>query len=371
MASPVRAQATAPVTLDELVFTMSWEDPALDRSAFRLAPGADVAIVTSGGCNALTLLLDDPGRVLAFDYNPSQSFVLELKAAAFSRLDYEGVLELLGVRASSRRAALVAAVLPGVSADARAFWMEQPWLVARGLLNGGRYERFLAYFRRLLVAIQGRRRVEALFEPRDGAEQARFHDEEWNRASWRLLFRLFFNKRVLARRGLADGYFRFDDGSRSFAESFERRARRALRELSVHDNHFLAQYLLGRYREGHLPEYLRQTSFETIRSRVDRIEIASADVRTVFDRRPAAFDAICLSNVFELMPAGETAEVLRRVAVALRPGGHLTLRNLMIPRAVEPDLQRWLAPDAVRARELHAQDRSFVYGSFQVYAREP
>jgi S-adenosylmethionine-diacylglycerol 3-amino-3-carboxypropyl transferase len=366
MSSPART-----VTLDELVFTMSWEDPALDRAAFGLSPGADVAIVTSGGCNALTLLLDDPRAVLAFDYNPTQGFVLELKAAAFRRLDYDGLLELLGVRNSRRRAALVDAALTVVSPEARAYWAVQPWLVRDGLLNGGRYERFLGHFRRLLRLIQGRRGTEALFEPRDARSRERFYDEEWDRLPWRLLFRLFFNKRILARRGLSASYFRFDDGSRSFAESFYRRASHAFRDLSVHDNYFLAQYVLGRYRAGFLPEHLRPESFEVIRSRVDRLEIVSADVRTVFDQRAAAFDAICLSNVFELMPADETAAVLRRVATALRPGGRLTLRNLMIPRAVEPDFFAVLCPDAARARELHAQDRSIVYGSLQVYTRQP
>jgi S-adenosylmethionine-diacylglycerol 3-amino-3-carboxypropyl transferase len=365
------SEAPGAVTLEHLVFTMSWEDPALDREAFGLSPGADVAIVTSGGCNALTLLLDDPRHVLAFDYNPTQRFVLELKASAFRRLDYDGVLELLGVRKSRRRGALVEGVLPGLSPAARAFWAAQPWLVRDGVLNGGRYERFLAYFRRLLRVIQGRRRMEALFEPRDPRGRERFYDEQWNRLPWRLLFQLFFNKRVLARRGLSANYFTFDDGSRSFADSFYRRATHALRDLSVHDNHFLAQYVLGGYREGVLPEYLRRGSFETIRSRVDRLEIVTADVRTVFDLRPAAFDAICLSNVFELMPADETAAVLRRVAAALRPGGRMTLRNLMIPRAVEPGFYPVLNPDPIHARALLAQDRSFVYASFQVYTRQP
>lgn len=365
----MRSPNPEPVTLEQLVFTMSWEDPALDRAAFRLSSGADVAIVTSGGCNALTVLLDDPHHVLAFDYNATQSYVLEMKAAAFRRLDYEGMLELLGVRASSRRAELLKAVTPDLSPEARAFWDPQSWLVANGLLNGGRYEKFLGYFRRVLRVIQGRKRIESLFRERDAPARSAFHDEQWDRLGWRMLLALFFNKRVLARRGLSENYFTFDDGSRSFADSFRLRAAQALSERSVHDNPFAAQYFLGRYRDGFLPEYLQPASFGAIRDRLDRLEIVSEDVRTVFDRRPSAFDAISLSNVFELMPEDETARVLSQVAAALRPGGRMTLRNLMIPRAVKPDLYPVLCPDPDHARELHAKDRSFVYASFQIYAR--
>lgn len=52
---------------------MSWEDPALDRQVFARPPGHRIATVASGGCNALTFLLDDPESVLAFDYNPTQA----------------------------------------------------------------------------------------------------------------------------------------------------------------------------------------------------------------------------------------------------------------------------------------------------------
>jgi hypothetical protein len=58
-----------------------------------------------------------------------------------------------------------------------------------------------------------------------------------------MLFQLLFNKRVLSRRGLSADYFRFDDGAASFAESFFQRARRALRDIPIATNYFLAQYL--------------------------------------------------------------------------------------------------------------------------------
>ena len=38
--------------------------------------------LTSGGCNALNLLLHGAGRVVAVDCNPAQSALLELKTVA-------------------------------------------------------------------------------------------------------------------------------------------------------------------------------------------------------------------------------------------------------------------------------------------------
>jgi S-adenosylmethionine-diacylglycerol 3-amino-3-carboxypropyl transferase len=359
------------VELQELLFALSWEDPALDRAAMPMQ-GARVATVCSGGCNALTFLLDDPAHVLAFDYNPTQVWLLELKAAAFRSLAYEEVLEFFGVRASKDRARLLARAAQGISTPARAYWDRQQWVVERGLLTGGRYERFVRLFQTLLRAIHGKRKLLSLFDDRTRDERAAFYDAQWDTVVWRLLFKTFFNKRVLARRGLSADYFHFSDGSTSFAESFARRTERALVELDVRSNPFVAQYVLGRYLdEQHLPEYLRRESFDVIRGRLDRLEAREADVRTVFDGTPAAFDAICLSNVFELMSAEETAQVLPRVARALRPGGKMTLRNLMIPRAAGAEVEGVLQLDALSGGDLYPTDRSFVYRSFQVYTRCP
>ncbi len=358
---------TPEVQLEELLFTQSWEDPRLDRQAFALAPGAKIATVASGGCNTLTFLLDDPAWILAFDYNATQVHTVQLKKIAIAELDYGELLELLGVRTSDRRADLLARLSPQLSDEGRSWWQTQDWLVERGLLNGGRYERFVGLFRKLLNVVQGRRKIEALFEERDPDGRREFYEQRWNTFAWRLLFKLFFNKTVLSRRGLSKEYFTFDDGSRSFAESFSRRAALALSELSVRDNPFLAQYTMGHYlSEDHLPLYLREDNVAVIRERLNRLEICVGDIRTVLDGHPEGFDAICLSNVFELMSEAETAEIMPGVAAALKPGGCMTLRNLMIPRSANV---AGLELDEALSSRLLAEDRSFVYRSFQAYRR--
>lgn len=361
------------VGLEGLLFAMNWEDPALDRAAFDTEPGARIATVCSGACNTFAFLLDDPAEILSFDYNPAQVWVLELKAACFERLEYEEMLELLGIRPSDRRREYLDSVVPALSLEAARYWNAQPWLVDKGLLNGGRYERFVGLFGTLLRGIQGSRRVTDLFAERDRTDRERFYDTEWDNWRWRLLFRLFFNKRVMARRGLNPDYFHFDDGSESFADNFQRRTRQVIVELPTSDNHFLAQYVLGRYLgEDRLPEYLRPENFDLIRQRVDRLDMRVGDVRTVFDEIPSdSLDAICLTNVFELMSEEETRSVLPRIARTLRPGGRMTLRNLMIPRSVPPEMNEVLRLEADLSRELHRRDRSFVYRSFQVYTRVP
>ena len=66
------------VALSQLLFGMSWEDPESDRAALAIQPGETLTTISSGGCNTLTLLLDNPAKIHAIDINASQSYLLEL-----------------------------------------------------------------------------------------------------------------------------------------------------------------------------------------------------------------------------------------------------------------------------------------------------
>lgn len=351
------------VQLEELIFTQSWEDPALDRQVF--GKGKRVATVASGGCNALTFLLDDPECVEAFDYNQTQVWLCELKIAAFEALSHDELLEFFGLRPSPKRRSYFDAL--SLRAPVRDYFSKQAWLFDRGLLGGGRYERFVRMFSRAVRLMQGGRKIDALLADKTLDAQAHFFDTEWDTRAWRAMFGVFFNRHVLARRGLSADYFRFADGTGSFAESFARRTRHALTSLSVHQNYFVAQYLLGRYlSETQVPDYLRAEHFDTIRSRLHRVKLRQLDVRQFASAyRDQKFDAICLSNVFELMPDDQTQRALSDVRACMDGGAQLTLRNLMIPR--QAGAATGLARSESVSQSLLLQDRSFVYRAFDVY----
>ncbi len=84
----------------DLLFGMSWKDPASDRRALSIEPGDTLITVTSGGCNTLTLLLEHLAKIYAVDINPTQSYLLELKCAAIRRFDGEELRAFLGLTSS-------------------------------------------------------------------------------------------------------------------------------------------------------------------------------------------------------------------------------------------------------------------------------
>jgi S-adenosylmethionine-diacylglycerol 3-amino-3-carboxypropyl transferase len=52
-----------------LVYTQIWEDPVVDMQALQLSSKDHVITVASGGCNALSYLIDSPAKVTAVDIN--------------------------------------------------------------------------------------------------------------------------------------------------------------------------------------------------------------------------------------------------------------------------------------------------------------
>ena len=365
----MKSAAKGQIEFPELLFGMSWEDPASDRLALQIQPGESVVTIGSGGCNTLALLLEDPGGIFAVDINPCQSHLLELKRAAIRRLDFDDLHAFLGLKQTKNRADMFQSLASALSAPALAYWRSRPSAIEGGVVYQGRYERFLRHFRRLLRLTQGTKRIEGLFKCQSLEDQRCYFDRVWNTVQWRTLFQLLFNKHVLARRGLSADYFHFDDGSASFADSFFQRSRRAIRHIPIATNYFLAQYLLGWYTSpDSAPAYLQKESFPIIRQRLNRIEIITGDLKVWLAGRPAnSIDRVSLSNICELMNTGETARTFEQVARTARPGARICFRNLMIPREVPQNLRETIQLLEPESRELLQRDRSFVYSRVQAY----
>jgi S-adenosylmethionine-diacylglycerol 3-amino-3-carboxypropyl transferase len=364
--TPARA---GQVELHRLIYTANWEDPESDRLALQFRPGDTVLTITSGGCNTLGFLLHDPAIIHAVDINPAQAYHLELKMAAMRKLAYGEFVSFLGLRPSPDRLATYAVLRPGLSPAAASFWDARRALVQKGLQLRGSYDRFVKLVRRYIRLGHGRRRIEGLLSAKDMEEQRTFYDRYWDILRTHLVFVLFYNKRVLARMGLQPDYFRFDDGSRSFAESFRRKFRKVCHDVPLRGNYFVHLYLKGCYRSlDEVPDYLREENYGTIRGRLDRVRVATADAKIWLAGEPeASIDAFALSNICELMDLADTRRTFLEVLRTARPGARISFRNLIIPRDVPEDLRGSIRKDEETSRRMKDTDRSFVYSKVAAY----
>ena len=357
------------VQLSRLIFTMNWEDPESDCKALQIKPGDRMMTITSGGCNTLSFLLSDPAEIFTVDINPSQSYLLELKIAAIKCLGFNEFFSFIGMKENGERLAPYRLVRQQLTPGAKEFWDQNLDLIQKGFLMNGRYERFVKLVSKAMIFIQGKERINGLFTDKSPELQEEFYREYWDTRRTRLMFDLFFNKFVLAKRGLKADYFHFDDGADSFSGSFFNRFSRALSHIPIKGNYFLHLYLKGCYRGfDEVPDYLLEQNFNIIKSRVNRVKIITSDAQGWLSGiRDNYLDCLGLSNICELMNAGETLKFFTEVARAASPGARICFRNLMIPREVPEILRDRIVKDENLTRVIFDSDRSFVYGKVAAY----
>jgi len=358
------------VGLFKLVFTHNWEDPESDHTALKIKKNDSILAITSGGCNVLGFLLFDPAVIYSVDINPAQSYLLELKIAAIKNLGFEEFVSFAGLHDHPDRLQLFEKIKSSLSKEALDFMNSQEKLITKGFIMNGKYEWFIRFAGKFINLLQGRKKVQGLFDEKSAHDREIYFDNIWDTKRFHLLFRVLFNKWMIAKKGLVADYFHFDDGSKSFADSFYNRSKKAFRNLPARGNYFLSLYLLGKYRnDQEVPAYFKKENFALIKSRIERIKIFTNEAQNWIDHMPdESIDCFALSNICELMSIKETQRLFESVSRTSRESGRVIFRNLMIPRDVPEELQIKIVKDEPLSRLIYDNDRSFVYGKVMAYA---
>lgn len=346
-------------------YAQCWEDADVLVEGLDIQPGDVCLSIASAGDNSLALLTRNPGRVIALDLSPAQLACVEIRVAAYRELAHPELLELIGSTPSRRRAALYQRCRPLLSASARAFWDAHAADIDHGIGAAGKFERYFARFRRLVLPlVHYRARIEALLRGGTHAERLAFYNRQWDTCRWRLLFRVFFSRFVMGRLGRDPSFFAYVEGS--VAERILARAKHAVTELDPADNPYLQWIMTGRHTTA-LPLALRPEHFDTIRANLDRLEwrcqsvedfLQSADARDI-----ARFN---LSDIFEYMSGENYHQLLGRLVSRGTIGGRLAYWNMLAPRSRPESMASQLRPLAELSRRLHLQDKAFFYSRFVI-----
>ncbi len=361
----MRSEAAERIDFSSIRYAQAWEDADVMLAGLDVRPGDVCVSIASAGDNTLALLTKNPSRVIALDLSAAQLACLELRVAAYRTLTHGELLELVGSRPSGRRPALYARCRPAMSVRARAFWDGRPLDIRHGIGGAGKFERYLALFRRSVLPLVHRRAtVMELLHPKTADARRRFYDTQWNTWRWRALFRVFFSRAVMARLGRDPECFRYV--TTSVADAVLERTRHALTELDPSANPYVHWILTGTHGES-LPCALRPEHFETIRANLDRLEWYRVSVEEFMERAHGRqFDRFNLSDVFEYMSLGHYQQLLTAIHRSSRAGARLVYWNMLVPRRRPDHLVERLRSLDDLAGELHASDRAFFYSAVRV-----
>jgi len=359
----------------KVVYSNVWEDPELNRQALQILPTDRVLSITSGGCNSLNLLLEDPRQVISIDCNPGQKALLDLKIAAFKELNYEDLINFLGVRiyglkeatSPEQRLITYGRLTRHLPDESREFWNSHLNHIKMGVIHCGAVEKFFGIYRRIIRSLYAIDKADRIFFCNSIEEQRATYKGLFRRRA-KLLNHLILNKFVL---GIVKGRHSFKYvNNLNFGQNFNNKLRYAFNNTLLNENYFLALILLGSYTGlKNLPPYLKKENFEKMRQNIGRLQNRLGTLRGILDTEgPASIDKFNLSNIFEWFDEPQFNDVLRDAIELATPRARFCYRyTLARAQNLDGKNKKILTSEPDLADQLFKQDRAFMYESFHVY----
>ena len=353
---------------ERINYSQVWEDPRVVFEALKPEAGKTYLVISSGGDNVLALLLSG-ARVHAVDVNPAQNHLLMLKFVAAQRLHYEEYLEFLGVRVSSRRLALYTSLRHDLPADVTAWWDGQQTLIRRGLIHGGRFERFTAGFARyVLPRFVSHGALSELLSSTDVNDQSRIYASCFDGVLWRSVYSLATSRFVLAVCARPRMMF---TGSRAGAASpiYRARLERLIRTIPLNDNFFFHYSALGHYRET-LPPYLTEEGHATLKNvQAQDLYIRTASVLDQLQSAPEnTYTGYDLSDIGDALADKDFDALWPEIVRTAHHEASVVYWTNLVPRVVPASLNDRIRTDDALVSGLRALDRVFFYEAVQVHS---
>jgi S-adenosylmethionine-diacylglycerol 3-amino-3-carboxypropyl transferase len=371
-----------------LVYPQIWEDPEVDMEALALTPDCHVVAIASGGCNVLSYLVADPGRITAVDLARAHVALNRLKLAAARHLpSWQSFYRFFG---EADEAANIGAywrfLAPHLDGETRAYWE------GRGAAGLGR-RRISMFARNLyrcgllghsiglthLVARAYGVDLTGLLRARSLAEQRAFFE-----TSLAPLFDKPFVRWATARQmslyglGIPPAQYAALGGASDMAGVLRDRVKRLSCGFSIDENYFAWQAFGRGYAErgaGPLPPYLKPAHFDVIRARADRVEVLNRSFTEYLGSRPdSSLDRYVLLDAQDWMSDLQLNDLWREITRTARLGARVIFRTAAAPsllpgRLDDGLLARWRY-EAELSAALTQRDRSAIYGGFHLYVLE-
>ena len=360
-------QITDTVNFKILRYANCWEDAGILCEALEVKQGSKILSIASAGDNSLSLLLKQPKLLVAVDVNEVQLFLLELKKVCFECLSHAETVEFLGFTPSTRRKALFNQIKSKLQPKTLEYWESHTDQIESGVIHQGKFEKYFAFFcRRILPFIHSKRTIEELFERKSDKEQKTFYQQKWNTWRWRLLFKVFFSKRVMGKYGRDPEFLK--QVKVNVSDYIYKRAELQLKDVNAFDNIILRYNLTAGF-DNLLPHYLWPQHYESIKQNIGALVVMRGYAEDAIQQH-GSFDAMNLSNIFEYLDPQTFTTVAEKLVQGLSPEGKMAYWNLMVPRRISELFPRELHWNKEQSERLGERDMGFFYNRFVIETKK-
>lgn len=350
----------AEAKFDFIRYSNCWEDTENLLHSLDMKGKKGVSILSAGD-NTLALLLADPEKITAFDLNPTQIHLFYLKKAGFQTLSHEQLLELLGVNGTAKSRERFLSLKGIMDPEAFAYFESHPEFFEEGIVNMGKFEHYFQIFRNKVVPLfTTKKHMDTLALFKDPDEQKAYYDRYVNNRRMKGIFQVFFGFRMMGKLGRDKHFYDHVEDKEDSASNIKAVADTGMGRIPNWDNPYMTYVLTNRYPDHALPYYLRPEHHDTIRDRLDRIEV----VQGSFTDITGSYDFFNLSDIFEYMSGDVFQKNVEHLKETANPGGRVAYYNMQGKRYLpEGDFHYKKELSEYRTKKT----KSYFYRDFNVY----
>ncbi len=380
------------VWFDAFVYNQIWEDPRVDLQALKLDENSRILTISSGGCNALNYLIENPERVTAVDLNRHHIYLLNLKIAALKFLPtFKDFFAFFGFGKSEKNVEnFQKYIAPNLDENTRKFWESSSAIgkITHGkrinfFKKGGLYEHsrngyFLRFFHKFSHFLGCR--PEEVLKAKTPEEQAELY-EKYIAPFFDSFVIKAIGKMPVTMFGLGIPPQQYDELKKDLAEGanlidvYKKRTKRLAVEYPIYENYFAWQAFARLYDTENrkaLPEYLKEENYEVLRKNAGRLETRIGSVTEEIKQNDfGRFNRFVFLDAQDWMNAEMMTELWQAIADKSESGSRIIFRTAGASSPIEINLPEDLREKFVYEKdfsdELFTQDRASIYGGFHLY----
>lgn len=382
------------VWFDAFVYNQIWEDPRVDLQALKLDDASRVLTISSGGCNALNYLLEEPRSVTAVDLNRHHIYLLNLKIAALKYLPaFDNFFDFFG-RGKGKNTGpdYLRCIAPNLDRETREFWESNTFgggffygqrisfFRNAGLYDHSRNGYFLRFFHRI-AKISGCDPEQVL--KANSLEEQRLLYEKHIDPFFDTFFIRTVGKLPVTMFGLGIPPQQYDElktglnEGKTIIDIYRERVRRLACDFPIDENYFAWQAFARRYdleNRKAVPEYLKKENYEKLKANADRLATVIGSATDVIkNSETGTFNRFVFLDAQDWMNARQMTDLWSAIAEKAEPGARIIFRTAGSRSPLEtnlpPELRTKFSYGRELSQQLFKQDRASIYGGFHVYVR--
>lgn len=374
---------------DRLVYPQIWEDPEVDIQALQLNRNSRIFTISSGGCNVLNYLTEQPEVIEVVDLNEAHIALIKLKLIAIQHLpSYEAFFDFFGRADLPKNIDRYEAYIkPNLDSETLKYWesRERPWKQKRieYFTNGFYKHGLLGHFIGLIHWTSKRlgHDISQVMQARTMQEQQVLFDQHVAPVFDTKLLKFLCN-RSMVMYSLGIPPAQFEEMNRDSKEAkigmhslLKERARQLACDFPLEQNYFAWQAFNRGYDIKHrkaVPRYLKSDQFEALQNHVNQVNITHTSMtERLKDLPDNSLNAYLFLDAQDWMDQTQLTELWQEVNRTAMPNARVVFRTAGDASPLEEKLphsilQNWHTNQEDN-QNYTKQDRSGIYGGVHLY----